>query len=183
MKKDLLSKNRMNARRVAFSGLLSALAFLSMLIGALTDVLDLSMFVFASLCIVFAVIELGPRWSFLIWGVTALLCVLLLPSKAAAMIFLFGGVYPIAKAYLERFPRFLAWVLKIALFNLLLFAFLFVVNRILGLTEAGYRFALLEIAVGNGAFILYDICLTACITVYLLKLRRRLRIPWLRNDS
>lgn len=182
MKKDILSQNRKNARRVAVSGLLSALAFLSMLIGAVTDVLDLSMFVFASLCIVFAVIELGIRWSFLIWGVTSLLCVLLLPSKAAAMIFLFGGLYPIAKAYLERFPRLLSWALKIVLFNLLLIAFLFVVNRVLGLTSAGYRFAVLEIALGNGAFILYDLCLTVCISAYLLKLRRRFRIRGLRDD-
>ena len=183
MKNSLLTKRQQNIRRVAFSGLLSSLAFLFMLVGAVTDILDLSMFIFASLCIVFAVIELGPRWSLLIWSVTSCLSLLLLPSKAAALIFLFGGIYPLAKAYLERLPRALAWLLKLALFNLLLTAFLFILNRVLGLTDAGYAFTLLEYVMGNGAFILYDICLTACITVYLLRLRRRIRIRGLRDDS
>ncbi len=181
--KNNLSKQAKNTRRIAVCSVLSAIAFLSMLVGAVTDVLDLSMFVFASLCLVFAVIEMGVRWASLVWGVTSLLCLLLLPSKSAALLFVLGGVYPIAKAFLEKLPRLAAWLLKVLCFNLLYLLFLFLVNRVLGLTVAGFSFAVWETVFGNVAFILYDFCLTVCITFYLLRLKKRLSIRGLRDDE
>ncbi len=181
MKKNPLFKNSLRTRRVAVCSLLAALGVVFMLIGAITDVLDLSMLIFASLCIVFAVIEIGIRWAWLVWGATAILCFLLLPSKTAAVLYLLGGFYPIAKAGFEKYHPVIVWTLKLSLFNTLQLLFIFIAQKVFGLTGAGYTFAILEILLGNAVFVLYDFALSACITVYLVRFRRRLKIKSLRD--
>lgn len=181
MKKTVLTKNALTTRRLTVCGILSAIGVVGMLIGAITDVLDLTMLVLASLCIVFAVIEIGVRWAWLVWGVTSLLCFLLLPSKAAALLYFLGGMYPIAKAGFEKLHPAASWILKFSLFNTLLLFFILIAQKVLGLHGTGYEFAILEFAVGNAAFLLYDLCLTACITLYLVRLRRRLKVKSLRE--
>ena len=94
-----------HTRRVAACGILCALGVISMSVGSLVEVLDLTMIMLASFCIVFAVIEIGNRWAWLIWAVTAVLSLLLLPNKLAAVFYLMGGMYPIAKAAFEKLPK------------------------------------------------------------------------------
>ncbi len=152
-----------------------------MMVGAITDVLDLTMMMLASFCTVFAVIEIGERWAWLVYGVTTVLSLLFLPSKAAALLYLLGGAYPIFKAWFEKYRALIAWVLKLSLFNTLQFLFILLASKILGLSGAGYKFAVTEILLGNAVFIVYDIALSVCITVYLVRLRRRLKIKGLKD--
>lgn len=181
MKKTVMTKSALTTRRLTVCSILAALSVVVMLVGAITEVLDLSMLVLASLCIVFAVIEIGVKWAWLVWGVTSLLCLLLLPSKAAAILYLLGGFYPIAKASFEKLHPAASWILKFSLFNTLLLFYILIAQKFLGLSGTGYEFAILEFAVGNAAFLLYDFCLTACITLYLVRLRGRLKVKSLRD--
>lgn len=181
MRKTVLTKSALTTRRLTVCGILSALSVVGMLIGAITEVLDLSMLVLASLCIVFAVIEIGVKWAFLVWCVTSLICFLLLPSKAVALLYLFGGFYPIAKAAFEKLHPVVSWILKFSLFNTLLLFYILLAQKVLSLSGTGYAFTVLEFAIGNAAFLLYDLCLTACITLYLVRLRRRLKVKSLRG--
>ena len=181
MKKTVMTKSALTTRRLTVCGILAAVGVVCMLIGAVTEVLDLTMLVLASLCVVFTVIEIGIKWAWLVWAVTSLLCFLLLPSKAVALLYFLGGMYPIAKAGFEKRQPIVSWILKFALFNVLLCFFLLTAQKVLGLSGMGYEFAVLEFAVGNGAFLLYDLCLTSCITLYLVRLRRRLKVKSLRD--
>ncbi len=181
MKKNSFFKSSLRTRRIAVCSLLVALGIVFMLIGAITEILDLTMLVLASLCIIFAVIEIGFRWAWLVWGVTALLCLLLLPSKTAALLYLLGGFYPIAKAGFEKYHPVIVWTLKLSLFNTLQLLFILTAQKVLGLSGAGYTFAILEILLGNAFFVLYDFALSACITMYLVRFRRRLKIKSLRE--
>ncbi len=181
MKKNKLGETSLRTRRIAVCSLLAALGIVFLMIGAVTDILDLTMMMLASFCIVFAVIEIGEKWAWLIYGVTAVLSLLFLPSKAAALLYLLGGAYPIFKAWFEKYRSIIAWILKLSLFNTMQLLFILLAQKILGLSGAGYEFVLSEILLGNAVFIVYDLCLTVCVTVYLVRLRRRLKIKGLKE--
>lgn len=162
---------------MVLAAVLSALGVVILLVGSLVQVLDISMAVIASLLVVFAVIELRGPYPYLVYAVTSVLA-LLLPMKSAAIVYLlFAGYYPIIKAAVEgHLSRTLAWVVKLLVFNLVLgVAVLLVVW--LAFAEippewVKYWWLLLVL---EPVFVLYDIALTRLITVYVLRLRQRLR--------
>jgi hypothetical protein len=172
----------LRTRRLTACGILCALGVVMMYLGAVTDILDLTMMMLSSLCIAFAVIEIGVRWAWLIWGVTAALCLLLLPSKTIALLYLLGGMYPIAKSAFERLHPVLCWVLKFSMFNTVQLFFILLAQKVLGLSGEGYEFIAADMLVNNVVFLLYDFALTACITLYLLRLRKRMKLPKLREE-
>lgn len=181
MKKPFLTKGALTTRRLAVCSFLTALGVVFMLVGALTEILDLTMMLLSSLCIVFAVIEIGIPWAWLVWAATSLLSFLFLPSKSAALLYLLGGFYPIVKAGLEKLRPIASWALKILFFTAEQFLFVLIAQKVLGLTGAGYGLAIVETVLAVIVFVLYDLCLTACITTYLIRLRRRLKIKNLRD--
>ena len=83
-----MSREKKATRRLAVSAVLAALGVVLLLLGSLVQVLDLSMAAIASLLVVFAVIEIGGKYPILIYLVTSVLSLLLLPVKTAALIYL-----------------------------------------------------------------------------------------------
>ena len=99
------------SKKVALAAILCALSVLMLLLGSILTVLDLTMVCMASLLVMLAVIEIGGGYPYLIWLVTGVLAVLLLPDKFSALLYLlFGGIYPIFKAMFERLHYIVAWV-------------------------------------------------------------------------
>ena len=143
--------------------------------------MDLSMIMIASFLIAFAVIEMGKRWAWLIWGVTALLSLLLLPNKLAALLYLMGGMYPIVKSTLERLHPLLSWAGKLVAFNGVQILFLLIARELFGMTGPDFSLSWGVLLFNNVLFILFDIVLTVFITFYLVKLRRRLKIQSLKD--
>jgi len=162
-------------RALTVSAVLCALGVVLLALGSLLQVLDLTMAALASFLVIFAVIELGGKYPFLIYIVTAVLAMLLVPYKTAALAYLcFAGYYPILKALLEgHLPRVWCWVLKLLIFNaglalaLLLALKLFTAFEI---TSAWYYWLL---PVCSVVFVVYDIALTRLIGVYVYKWRSR----------
>lgn len=174
-------RTRKRIRRLAVSAILAAMGVVLLYLGALIEVLDLSVAVLASLVCVFAVIEMGGAWPWMIYFVVSILSLVLLPQKTAAAVFaLFFGYYPILKAYFERLKPIFSWVLKFLIFNVILTCGYFTVKALFGFPDAVW----LETAwggaalyvLGNATFLLYDFALTRLISAYLRKLRDRLRI-------
>ena len=178
MKKVGVSKR---PRRIAACGILSALGVICLSVGSLIEVMDLTMIMIASFCIVFAVIEMGKRWAWLIWGATALLSLLLLPNKLAALLYLMGGMYPIVKSTLERLRPLFAWAGKLAAFNGVQLVFLLIAQKLFGMSGPDYALTWGVVLFNNVLFILFDITLTVFITFYLVKMRRRLKIQSLKD--
>jgi hypothetical protein len=163
---------------MVLAAVLSALGVVILLIGSLVQVLDISMAVIASLLVVFAVIELRGPYPYLVYAVTSAVSLLVLPVKSAALIYLlFAGYYPIIKAALEgHLTRTLAWIIKLVVFNLVLgvtvlLAVLLVFSEI---PPEWVKYWWLLLAL-EPVFLLYDVALTRLITVYVLRLRQRLR--------
>ena len=169
-------KSRIKATRaLAASAVLAALGVILLAIGSLVDVLDLTTAVLASICVTFAVIELGGKYPYLIFAVTAVLGLLLLPGKSAAFAYLaFFGYYPIVKAALERrLPTALCLLVKIVVFNAVLAVVLVVTLKVLTLYAVPHAWYYAFLPLFTPVFVLYDLALTRLISLYLRKWRDR----------
>ena len=167
-------------KRLTLCAMLSALGVVLLWLGSAVEVVDISMAVIASLLCVFAVIEYGGSAPWLVFGVTSVLSLILLPQKTPAVMYLlFFGYYPILKEKLEKKSRFVSWLLKEILFNVAL-ALLLVLSHLLlfpgsSLGSMVYYYAIMAVF-AEVAFPLYDVALTRLISLYLFRLRKRFRI-------
>lgn len=161
--------------------MLSALGFIILALGAFVEVIDLSVAVIASLLCVYAVIEMGGIYPWLIWIVTSVLALLLLPQKTPALFYaLFAGFYPMVKEKTEgKFRPAIAIPIKLAVFHVSLLAMygilrLFLPAELEGLAGGWLIVGLYVAAVA--VFLLYDYALTKLISGYLFKLRRYFKL-------
>lgn len=162
-------------KKLALASILSALGVVILLLGSIITVLDMTAVALASLLVMIAVIEIRGAYPYVIWAVTGLLALLLLPDKFGALLYaVFGGIYPILKAYFERVRGAFSWVLKFAAFNLMLSLMILVANFVLRLPDTGLGFTLPLFALCNFTFFIYDIAMTNLVTLYLVKLRKSL---------
>ena len=113
---------RRTTRRVAMCGVFCALAVVFLGMGALVEVMDLTAAIAASLVLLPILLCYGNRYALLSYAVTAVLGVLLMPQSLSAWMFAgLTGYYPIIKTRLDRLPRVLGWVIKLALLTAVLF--------------------------------------------------------------
>lgn len=171
----------MQIKHLTIGAMLSALGVVILGLGAIIEVLDISVAVIASLLVVYAVIEMGGPYPWLIWIVTSIVSLLLLPLKTPVLFYaLLTGYYPIIKQKIERkMARLPAWALKMGVlaFSLLvIWAVMWLFAPALLETTGGWVMIAVTLVLGVFAFVLYDICLTRLITVYFVKLQKRFRI-------
>ncbi len=164
-----------NTHKMVLSAVLSALSVSAIYLSSFTP-LDITVIALTSLCIILAVIELGGKYPLLIYVVTSVLTLLLLPDKSTALIYvMIVGYYPMLKVVYERFHYIVTWLLKLSTFNTAMLATIFVVKYVLGIDEGDtIALTLATIALGNVTFVLCDLLLTRLITLYMVKIRPRL---------
>lgn len=171
---------RKQTKYLTVSAMLCALGVILLSLGSLVDVLDITMAVLASLFCVYAVIEIGSAYPWLIWLVTSLLSLLLLPMKTPALFYaLFAGFYPILKEKLEKLSRPVSWVLKLVVFHVSLGVIVLVLRLFFPATLDMGRIRWMPLVLYLSCvacFVLYDYALSHMITFYLVKLRHRFRI-------
>jgi hypothetical protein len=171
-----MKEKRNLTKNIALCGVLAALSIGMMCLGGLT-VLDLSILLVCSLITVLTVIETGNKMAWIYAAVTSTLALLLLPNKLYAMEYvLFGGLYPVLKGYIERLPRGLAFVLKVAMLDIMLLSCLIVGQLVLGLGEEYFSLSFITVGVGTLFFAFYDYTLTKCISYYIVILRKKLHL-------
>ena len=171
----------MQVKYLTISAMLSALGVVMLGLGSLVEVLDLTFAVIASLLIVYAVIEIGGAYPWLIWIVTSTVALLLLPLKTPVLFYaLLTGYYPILKQKIERrMARLPAWTFKMSVFAVslaLIVAVMWLFAPTLLETTGGWIVIATTVVLAVLSFIFYDICLTKLITIYFLKLQKRFRI-------
>jgi hypothetical protein len=170
------------------------LGVVTLFLGAMIETLDLSMAALSSFFCIFAVIELGGAYPWLIYAVTSVLSIILMPYSLGGWFYLlFFGFYPILKEKIEASKRPISWGIKLIVLNIALIcgtfiayflifgklesksffdAFLFV----FGGEKTGKWVAVGTYALFNGVFVLYDVALTRLITFYVFKLRKKFKI-------
>ncbi len=163
------------SKKIALCAILSAFSVLALFLGAVLDVLSMTMVAVASLFVVVVMIEIGYPYPWLIWGVTSALSMILLPNKLPAILYLlFGGIYPILKEYFERMHPFVCWIFKLSMINTALIAVVIATKHIFYLNDSSFDFTVPFIVLGNVALILYDIALSKLILLYIVKMRRHM---------
>lgn len=154
---------------------MAALSVVIMYFATVTDLLSLSGVVFAAFAVMFIYIEYGGGAAVTVYGVVAVISLLILPDKFSALLYAaYVGYYPMLKAKLERLPKLWAWVLKLVSINAVMTAAL-ILSRYVAAIEA--ETPLIEAVVfvlGNVVFVLADVLATRLITIYLVKFRPRL---------
>ena len=172
------SRMRQQTKYLTVCSMLCALGVILMLLGSMIEVLDLSTAAIASLLCIYAVIEMGGFYPWILWLGTSILSLVLLPIKTPALFYAgFLGYYPILKNLIERKTRRgISWVLKLLSFHLALGLILLVAWAFFPALlqyEGGTWYAVALYALALVCFVMYDVALTRMITVYLVKLQRR----------
>ena len=166
--------------RIAVGGVFSALALACMLM-TFFPYATYALPAMAGVCLIPVVLELGWRWGWMAYGVTALLSPLLAAGKEAALLFIaFFGYYPVLKAWIERRKsRVVEWVIKLVLFNAAIvaayMAAVWVFRLPVDFEIFGVSLPLVLLALGNVTFIIYDKALTGLVSLYLYRLQPKLR--------
>ena len=156
--------------------MLSALGVVILYLGAIVEVLDLSLAALAPILVVYVAIELGGSWPWLVYLVTGLLALLLLPMKFGALVYLlFSGFYPMVKKWAEqKLPRLLSLVAKLGVFNLSLLV-AWGLLRVLALPlDFGFS-PIYVLLFCEFTFLLYDFVLTRFVSIYVYRWRHKLR--------
>lgn len=172
-----MSVNRgFNTRKTTLGAMLVALGTALIYIGAVTEILDLSLCAAACLIAVFALLEFGSPFAFMVYTATALLSLIILPNKFAACAYIFMAFYSVIKFFVERLPKAFAWIAKLLYFNIGLVAGLLLAKYIFMLPEDTPITLISLFVLGNAAFVLFDIALSRLVLLYAFRLRRRLKI-------
>lgn len=165
-------------KRIAVLAMLSALGVVILYAGAIISVMDISVAVIASMLAVFAVIEYGKSAPWLVFAVTSVLSLLLLPQKSPAVMYaLFFGYYPILKEKYEKKGKIFGWVLKEATFHVAIIVMYFAL-RIVAFESVNMPVIMLAVTLVlvEIVFPLYDVALTRVISFYIYRLRSRFKI-------
>lgn len=165
-------------KKLALSAMLTALGVVMMLLGAVIEVLDLSVGAIASLIVVFVFVEIGKPYHWLVWICTSLITALIYPGSALWIEYLLiFGIYPILKSYIERLPKWSWWPIKLLYINAVVGMLALAMEKILGIPffeDEGTFMRVVFWILLNVAFVLYDVFLKVLLRVYFVKYRERI---------
>ena len=172
-----------NSAKTALGGMISALSLTIMLLTAVVPYLTYALPAIAGALLVLMVIEINKKWAFCAYAAISILSFLILPDKEAAMMYVaFFGYYPVLKPFLESklSNNKLCWLAKATVFNIAIVVAYLVIVNVFGIPidemeEYGKWGAAALLVMGNVMFVLYDICITRLVTLYLLKWQKRFR--------
>ena len=166
-------------KKITLSAMMVALSTAIMLLGAVIEVLDLSVCAIASLLVVFIYLEIGSYYPWLVWICTTLATALIYPGSAIwveyALIF---GLYPLIKAYIERLPRWTWLVVKLVYINAVIWGIFCVCELLLGIPffeDGGTVIIIVTYVLSNIAFVAYDFFIMVMVRFYFDKLRPRFK--------
>lgn len=174
--------------KTALGGMITALSVVILMPTAL-EVFVYALPAFAGMLIMFSIIELDKKWAFGIYAAVSIVSLLLVPNKEAAILYAaFFGYYPILKAIFEsKLPKWAEYICKFVVFNVSMLVSYWLLMKVTGMPfeqimgiegETGFlaKYALpVMLALGNIAFIVFDIATTRIITVYLAVWQKKFR--------
>lgn len=168
IKMNNASKTALGAMSVALSVILLMPTALELFVYALPAL--------AGIITMFCVVELNKKWAFAVFTASAIISLVLVPNKEAAVLYAaFFGYYPILKALLEN-TKFKAveYIFKFSVFNLSVFISYFLLIKVFGMpfeelmgTDESKWFIYVFPIMFNLMFIVYDLYLTKMYTLYI----------------
>lgn len=166
---------RGKTKNIALAGILAALTVAILLMGAMIELIDLSAAALAALLIMVTVVEMGVRWATGVYAVAAVLGLLLFPQTATITFAAFLGYYPIIKVYLDKIrPKFLQYLIKLALFNTFLTVTMKLCVWLLGTENEWAALGWALYVLGNLTFVVFDFAIGQLSLFYIIKIQRRI---------
>ena len=166
-------------KKVTLSAMLVALGTVMMILGALFEIVDLSVCALASLLVVFAYIELGAPYVYLVWLCTSLATALMFPGSIVWIEYFFVfGIYPILKAFIEKRPRVFWLPLKLGFINAMTWAIIGLSQLVFGAPLFASELFIMKVfayILVNVAFVVYDAFITVMIRLYFDRFRKRFK--------
>lgn len=162
-----------------------ALGVVFMTIGAFVPSLDMTSAALTSLIVVLIFIEIGSPYTYLVWLATSLIGFIFFSGSAVWLQYLLVfGIYPILKAYIERTPRPLWFIIKLVYANAIFALLFWLMDVLLGMPFDtgetlfglhGTPLLILLFVILNVAFFAYDILIGLSAKIYLFKYRDRFK--------
>jgi len=161
-------------KQITFCALMSALGAVSLLLGGITRVLDLTAVVICAILIFVVFSELKYQ-ALIVYFVTATLAFVLPIEKTVAVEYLIFAIYPILKPLFEKAGKIFGTIIKLAFMISSSLALVLIFRFVFMMVDIWY----IDLAFGIGlvlAYFLFDIALTRFKLYYFYKLRKQLRI-------
>lgn len=127
------------ASRIAFGGMMAALAVVIMSLGGLIPVATYTSPMVCAIILQLVLNACGERIAWAWFGAVAILAMLLTPDKEAAGVFIFLGYYPIMKPKIDKKRLPILW--KMLFFNLSILTLYWLLLAVFGLTELQSEFS------------------------------------------
>ncbi len=168
-----------NTVRIAFCSLMAALGTVFMWLSYF-PYFTYAVPAFSGLVMLIVLIEIGAKWAWVTYIITAILSLLFAEPEAKLMFVLFLGYYPILKAHIENIKsRVVQYLIKFAVFNIAVLVVYGLLANIFGIYMGDVNNASLIFIVGllllaNVTFYLYDIVLVRVANLYLFRLHRKI---------
>ena len=172
-----------NSSKTAMGGMTAALSLVIMLLTAVIPYLQYALPAMSGALLILMVIEISKSWALCTYVAVSILSFLILPNKEAAMVYCaFFGCYPILKPVLESKIQnnVICWTVKALFFNAVAVATYSIITYVFGMPleefeEYGKWAVPILLGLGNTMFVLYDICITRLVTLYLKKWQKKFR--------
>ena len=155
-------------RALTLSALFSALTMMSLFFATLWPSGEYGLAAFSSIFVAAAVIEGGLAAGIYVYACSAILSLLLLPVRAAPLLYaLFFGYYPVVKSLIEHIKMLpLQWILKLCVFNAALtLIYIFLRELIFDFEDIKPGFLVICLA-GSAVFALFDYGFSKVIRLY-----------------
>ena len=121
------------SREIAFASLASALGTVLLVVASVLPTLRLTLLCAAGLGAVAVRCRSGAAWAWGVYSVTAVLSLLLCPTKAPALCFVLFGWYPLLKFRIETIGNTaLRWTVKSGIFALVSFVAAYFAEKLIG---------------------------------------------------
>lgn len=170
------------SKRIAFCGVLGALAVVVLALGGIVPFATFSCPVLAMFLLLPVIAEFGYGTAVVFYIAVALLGLLLSPDKEIACFFVFLGYYPILKQKLDRISsKLFRVIVKFLVFNVAITAMYALLLFVLRMDALAQEFAdtsrILLIGLyllGNATFFICDLALQRWMYLYLCRYRKKL---------
>ena len=182
-------------KRLALSAVLCALSVVTMGLGVVLEIMDITATMLASLLLLPIMLCYGNGYAVIAYAVTAVLSILLMPQSFSPWMYAgLLGYYPMIKSRLDRLPRFLSLLLKLILL-LLALAVYFIMFYLLMMKGSGSLSEAFYLAFGEEgkgaivgwitlllagiAFFAYDLLIDRLLVLYRYKWQSRVE-KWMK---
>ncbi len=162
--------------RVAFCGILTALAAVFMILVPVLPVLMYCCPLLSGMCVAIAAKEYGARYAVLVYTAASIVSILLVADKEAVSVFvLLMGAYPILSYVLKKLSFGVRISIKLVYINVAAMLYYFICVLILGIPEDSFgSLPFIMLAAANLIMLMYDRAIESVVTVYEKRFRKKI---------